>query len=364
VIVRVAVHAGQLLQPVPGGIGRYTQALLARLPAAGADAVAFAAGARPSALPASVPWIDLGWPHGSLRYELWHRVRRPAVPVDADIVHAPSLAIPPTQGPLVVTVHDIAFCRLPDVTTRRGVSFHTRGLAIARASADLVLAPSAFTRAELLREGFEEDSVLVTPLGVDLPRDRTDDELDAVLASLHVEQPYVLTVGTVEPRKDLPTIARAVGVLRRSHRDLGLVVVGPPGWGEVTGLDRPGVRVLGQLPWAVVDALYRRATVCCIASRYEGFGLPALEALARGAPVVVADGSALTEVVADAGLVFAPGAVDELVEHLRQVIDDVDLRAELSGRGRRRAAELTWDASARRHVETFHLAIERHRERA
>jgi len=87
--LRVALHGGQLLQPVPGGIGRYTHALMRTLPAAGVDVVAFAAGARPPGVPRRVPWIDLGRPRGSLRYESWHRLRRPYVRVDADVVHAP-----------------------------------------------------------------------------------------------------------------------------------------------------------------------------------------------------------------------------------------------------------------------------------
>ena len=129
-----------------------------------------------------------------------------------------------------------------------------------------------------------------------------------MVAATGIESPYVLTVGTIEPRKDLPTIMGAVERLRaRSMPDLQLVVVGPPGWGQPPDLDRPYVRVLGVQPWSVVDALLRRASACCIASRYEGFGLPALEALARGAPVAVAEGSALEEVVENAAAALRRG---------------------------------------------------------
>ena len=156
--MRVACHAGQLLQPVPGGIGRYVRELLARLPDAGVEPIAFAAGSRPRNKPGRVPWIENGRPSGSNRYELWHRTRHPVVRLDVDVVHAPSLAVPPVRGaPLAVTVHDIAFIRLPRNTTRRGVAFHRRGFELARREASLVLAPSAFTRSELIREGFDPD---------------------------------------------------------------------------------------------------------------------------------------------------------------------------------------------------------------
>ena len=355
----VACHAGQLLQPVPGGIGRYTHSLLRTLPAAGARPIAFAAGARPPGVPRRIPWIDLGPPHGSVRYESWHRLRRPWVAIDADVVHAPSLAVPPVrEAALVVTVHDIAFQRVPDVTTRRGVSFHRRALTMARRHADLVLAPSSFTRMELIREGFSPEDVHIARLGVDPPLDRADADVDAAVAAVGIESPYVLTVGTIEPRKDLPTIISAVERLRaRSTPDLQLVVVGPKGWGEPPDLDWPFVRVLGTQPWSVVDALLRRASACCIASRYEGFGLPALEALARGAPVAVAEGSALEEVVEHAALLFAAGDVEGCTEALERLLTDDALREELGRRGPERAAELTWVHSAEAHVAAYERAV-------
>ena len=259
--MKIALHSGQLLQPVPGGIGRYVHSLLRVLPTVGIDVVAFAAGARPAGAPRQAPWIDLGAPHGSVRYECWHRLGRPVVRADADVVHAPSLVVPPVRdAALVVTVHDIAFLRVPHVTTRRGVSFHRRALALARKHADLVITPSSFTRVELLREGFSPEEVHVALLGVDPPLSRSDADIDATVARAGVAAPYVLTVGTIEPRKDLPTLADAVERVRaRSSKNLELVVVGPPGWGKVDRIDRPFVRVLGEQPWSVVDALIRRA---------------------------------------------------------------------------------------------------------
>ncbi|GIU88813.1 MAG: glycosyl transferase [Acidimicrobiia bacterium] len=358
--MRVAVHAGQLLQPVPGGIGRYVAALLAELPGAGAEVVAFGAGGRPGSVPARVPWIDLGPPRGTARYELWHRLRRPRVRIDADVFHAPSLAVPPVvPAPLVVTVHDVAFLRLPHAATRRGVAFHTRGLELARAEAAVVLCPSEFTRTELLAEGFDPDRVLVVPHGVDPPGPRDPADIDLTLQRCGVRPPYVLHVGTIEPRKDVPTLVAAVERLRSRHPDLTLVLAGPRGWGSVTGVDRPCVRLLGDLPWPVVDALYRRAAACCVASRYEGFGLPVLEAFARGTPVVAADNSALREVTGDAGVPFPTGDADALADALGGVLDDGARRAELRRRGLARAAAATWRSAAAAHLRAYARAAGR-----
>jgi len=358
--VRVALHAGQLLQPVPGGIGRYEIEVLRRLHQFGIEALAFGAGDRPRGLPPRIPWIDLGAPHGSVRYELWHRLGRPRVHIDADVVHAPSLAVPPVRGrPLIVTVHDVAFLRLPMTSTRHGVPFHTRGLRIARRHADAVIVPSAFTARELEAYGFEPDRVAVVPFGVDAPTPRDPDEIDRAVARAGVERPYVLTVGTVEPRKDLATIVRAVERVRASHPDLTLVVAGPEGWGDVKGIDRPFVRVVGAQPWFVLDALYRRADAFCLASLYEGFGLPVLEALARGIPAVATKGSAIDEVLGGAGAQFAPGDVATCAAELARVLDDSALRVERARAGVARASELTWDRCAEAHAEIYTEAAAR-----
>jgi glycosyltransferase involved in cell wall biosynthesis len=357
--MRVAVHAGQLLQPAPGGIGRYEIEVLRRLPRFGVETVAFAAGDRPRGVPPRIPWIDLGPPRGGLRYELWHRVGRPRVRIEADVVHAPSLAVPPVgERPLVVTVHDLAFLRLPATMTRHGVRFHTRGLRLARRHADVIIVPSEFSARELDAYGFD-GRVTVIRSGVDPPVPRDPDEVDRAVARAGVERPYVLTVGTVEPRKDIPTLVRAVELLRRAHPALTLVVAGPQGWGDVTGIDRPFVQVIGAQPWTVLDALYRRADAFCLASLYEGFGLPVAEALARGVPTVTTRGSALDELVHGAGAQFMPGDAAACAEELARVLDDQQLRVERARAGVARAGELSWDRSAQAHADAYARAVAR-----
>jgi glycosyltransferase involved in cell wall biosynthesis len=355
--MRVALHVGQLFQPVPGGIGRYVDGLLGGLPDVGIELTTFAAGGPPDHEPPLPRYVDLGRPHPPWRYELWHRFRWPPVPLDTDVLHAPSLAVPPARRtPLVVTVHDLAFLRHPEVFTRRGVEFHRRGLSIAHREAAAVIAISEFTRHELIGSGFEPERVHVAPMAIVVPAPEPDAVLDARIAAIGLEPPFVVSVGTIEPRKGLDTLSAAMAKVRRSHRDVTLALAGPTGWLSVPGLDGQGVRRLGRVDEATLDALYRRAELCALPSRYEGFGLPALEAMARGCPVIASNTTALPEVVADAGVLVPPGDVAAWTGALMDLLDDTRARQDLAGRGHRRAAQFTWAASAQAHVDAYAAA--------
>jgi glycosyltransferase involved in cell wall biosynthesis len=358
----VGLHVGQLQQPVPGGIGRYVHGLLTGLsdPDLGRPVavVPFAAGPRPRDPDARLRgYVDLGRPHGRLRYELWHRLRWPPVRLGVDLVHAPSLAVPPTgRAPLVVTIHDVAFLRHPEAFTRHGVAFHRRGLALAYRDAAAVITASTFARDELLRAGFDAGRLHVAPHGVVLPDPEPADVVATRLRRVGVSSPFALAVGTIEPRKGLDVLAAAVGRARVRVPELTLAVVGPRGWLAVAGLDAPGIRELGPVDERTLDALYRRATLCAVPSRYEGFGLPALEAMARGCPVVASDATSLPEVVGDAGRLVAPQDVDAWAAALVQLFTEPAARAELAAGGRARASEFSWTRSARAHLDAYRAA--------
>ncbi|MGZ8764268.1 MAG: glycosyltransferase, partial [Acidimicrobiia bacterium] len=146
---------------------------------------------------------------------------------------------------------------------------------------------------------------------------------------------------------------------RHKHRDVTLVLAGPRGWLDVPGLERPWVRELGAVNEPALDALYRRATLYAMPSRYEGFGLPVLEAMARSCPVIAADAASLPEVVGDAGLLVPPGSVADWAEGLEELLTDPNARKQLAERGDARAARFTWSASAARHGDAYREAVRR-----
>lgn len=342
--MRVALHVGQLLQPVPGGIGRYVRGLAAALPDAGVDVHAFAAGPRPAGIDAE--YTDLGPPRGPLRYEAWHRFRRPVVRLPGDVVHATSLAVPPTGGrPLVVTVHDLVFVHQPEHLTARGVAFHRRGLELSRNAT--IVVPTAFGRDDLASEGFDPGRIHVAHHGVDPPPPP---------APLPDRPPFLLFVGTLEPRKGVADLLDAHAALRARHPDLELVLAGPPGWGEPVDVDRPGVTATGNVDDALLDELYRGAVALAHPTRYEGFGLPLVEAMARGCPVVCTDVACLPEVTGGAATLVPVGDVDALAGALEAVLTDHGRRAAMAEAGRARAAEFTWAASAAAHARAYDAA--------
>ena len=329
--MRAALHVGQLRQAVPGGIGRYTAALSRHLPDAGIDLLTFAAGPVTPPAGTTLPALtDLGRPYDGARYELWHRLRAPRLPFSPDVVHAPSLAVPPPgDAALVVTIHDLAFIDHPDAFTRRGVSFHTRGLEIADRH------------------------------GVTLSPSLDETEALARVEALGVRPPFILQVGTVEPRKGIENLIAALPRVRRELPDITLVLAGPIGWGQVAGLREAGVIALGHVEDTALEGLYREATLATVASRSEGFGLPALEAMAHGTPLIASDATSLPEVVADAGILVPPDHPAAWSRAIIGLARDDAARAELARLGRARAATFTWTASSAAHRAAYEQAIER-----
>ncbi len=380
-LVRVAVNVEQLLYQPPGGIGRYTAKLVTLLPQLfpDDDVVAFtarhpraqidhawnaatggqagSAGSAPIRLPIPRPVL----------YEAWNTLG--VVRLDwlarglsgMDLVHAPSVAVPPrSRAALVVTVHDVAPALFPQSFPIHGRWFHARGLAATARRADLVITVSHAAAAEITaHSGISPDRVRVVPNGVDHVEPTADEIAAATARHGLTGTPYILWVGTLEPRKNLATLVRAFAALVESGRahDHRLVAVGPTGWLSrdlipASLLARHGgpggsIRLVGQVGESDLRALYAGATMFALPSRHEGFGLPVLEAMAQGTPVVCAAIAALNELVGEAARLVPPDDVDAWADAIAALLDDEAARRRLGQAGRERAAAFSWERTVR-----------------
>ena len=272
----------------------------------------------------------------------------------AHVVHATTWAIPPTSAPLVVTVHDVAFLRDPQHFTRHGAAYFTRALSQVIQCADIVIVPSQATADDCAHAGISAESIRVIPHGVqgfDLSVSQ-----GVFRKEHHITRPYVLWVGTREPRKNVSALLRAFALLT-SH-DLDLVLVGPQGWGDHSGEQRllqelppDRVHVVGALSDQDLAEAYTEASAFCFPSLWEGFGLPVLEAMSAGIPVVTSEGTSMAEVVGDSGLLVDPQNPEQIAQALVAAVgSEHDKMAEA---GKKRAAQFTWEKSGAAHVAVY-----------
>jgi glycosyltransferase involved in cell wall biosynthesis len=373
---RVGVVAEQLLRPVPGGVGRYVRALAAHLPVEAAvdrGAVEFLVARHPAGqlAAAGLPPAQtrrLAWP-GRLVTRTWVTLRRPGLPSglldDLDLVHATSAAVPPTRGrPLVATVHDLAFRHYPEAYPAAGRRYHERSARIVAGEAARVLVPSEATARDLAElYGVDRGRVTITPLGVEVPAEPDRAGAERLLRDLGVRGPFLLAVGTLEPRKNLPRLLDAFGEVAAGLPDHWLVVVGPVGWGPRLRptWDSVRVKLAGPVGDRLLHALYQAADGLAYPSLYEGFGLPVLEAMANGTPVLTSDRSSLPEVAGDAALLVDPLDRAAIAAGLVRLAGDQALRRRLVEAGRRRAAGYTWRATAAATWATYRQVAERGR---
>lgn len=290
---------------------------------------------------------------------LWQRLRVPlpaeTITGGVDSFYSPDFVLPPLRSGTraLLTVHDLSFIRHPETFTPALQQYLQTAVPRSIARADFILADSIATQrdlVELLHVPVERVTVLYSGLAAGFQETPEDDERGRLQARYGIgARPYILTVGTLQPRKNYTRLMQACDPLIASG-DLELVIVGKPAWLAEPILEaaaqRPHARLLGFVADADLPALYRQATVFAFPSLYEGFGLPIVEAMACGTPVVGSAVSSIPEVVGDAGLLVDPLDVDGWRTALQRVVEDSALRAELRGRGLSRAGQFSWSRAA------------------
>jgi len=329
-------------------------------------------GAAPSPRPARLAWEQVGLPLRLARAEI-------------DVHHGPHYTMPEhTSVPVVVTIHDLSFFEAPQWHERSKVVLFRRAITVAARRAAAIVCPSQATANELARWCRIDGEVFVAHHGVDATRftpvepvpggdadllGRLEPALVGPDGSLHR---FVVFVGTLEPRKDVPNLVRAFDKVASRHPDVRLVLAGGDGWGAeavraaVAAVpSRARVLRIGYVPDTAVPALLRSAAVVAYPALYEGFGLPALEALACGTPLVTTSGTAMEEVAGPAAVLVPPGDTPALADALDELlgageedgedgwIGDIAVRRR---RGFEIAARHTWSASAEQHLLAYRAA--------
>ncbi|MEX0990880.1 MAG: glycosyltransferase family 1 protein [Actinomycetota bacterium] len=368
-VTSLAVHTDQLYGDAPGGIGTYIRQLVPALALADQDLdirLFHARFGREAPEDWMLPYPDVELP-ATIRslYPRWNLFAGPALPspiADTDVIHAPlPAAIPPARDGqrLVVTVHDLAFEHYPEMFPSTWKRLYRMGLRAAAKRAHTIITPSRSTADDLLAHArVPASKIEVVPEAASLPGSGGDP--DEVAARLGLQPPYLLSVGTLEPRKNL---VRLIQAYRKAVVDgalpHALVLAGPAGWKpdelmrEVDAGGPGRVILTGRLSDTDLDVVYRAAWAFAYVSVYEGFGLPVLEAMARGLPVICSNTSSLPEVAGEGALLVDPASVPDMAEAIRRVLSDEHLAGDIAARGMEQSRRFSWDTAARRTLEVY-----------
>ena len=356
------------------GVGTYIRGLLAGLSAemAGSadELVLFGNGLEAdTALPEGITRVTLRRPLRAITF--WDQIAWPPLLAarQVTVFHSPFYAVPRVRllrCRVVQTIHDLTPLKLPGAVSPRNARIFRMNFNLAR-SADRVIVPSMATRDDVMALlGIPAGRIAVIPEAADITQDevaRAGADPDRVLSRLGIRRRYLLHTGGHDVVKNLPGVLSAFAMLSSQGRELDLVIVGEHGPPTTTLISRAAalgmldrVKLPGYVPRADLIALYRNAAALVYPSFAEGFGLPVLEAMTCGAPVVVSCAGALMEVGGDACLHADPSDSGAIAAAVARILDDETLAATLSANGRARAARFTWRETARKTLQTYREA--------
>jgi len=270
----------------------------------------------------------------------------------------------------VVTFHDMTFFLYPKLHTRSKRVFFPWIMRVSARKAQAIIAVSENTRRDAMRLlKITPEKIFTVQNGIGAEFRPIDDAalLETCQKKYNLRQPFILYVGTVEPRKNLPLLLRAFARLAAQRADISLVIVGRLGWMyeevfqliEALGLSER-VQFTGYVPAEDLPMVYNLAQIFVYPSLYEGFGFPPLEAMACGAPVITTASSAMQDQVGDAAILTPPGDEQALYEAMDRLVHDPELRRTLSARGRGQVAQFTWQTTAQNTLQVYQWAIHNH----
>ena len=346
----------QLHSAVPGGIGVYTREILKA-----------AMGSIASLVPhleiygstwagsGEDPFLEFGAPiryaKGSSRFVTrWWDVAPSLARIEGETLLSLSMAGPISKGVnrSIFAIYDLAFQQVPEVFTPRGRRWHEKRLSMILQSNAEVLTLSRESAEDLYHAGFSRERIHVVLPGSDHLPYPDFERAEQLLAKFEVTTPFILVVGTLEPRKNLHRVFDAIDQARPLlGGEFPVVVVGPDGWGSESG-ERKGVNFAGKVTDRVLSALYQRASVLVYAPLFEGFGLPPLEAMAAALPVVASKLPSTDDQVAT---IVDPLDIDAIAEVIVKVLTTESIRSRQVREGLLRSNEMTWKEAGQRLVE-------------
>jgi len=369
--LNVGVHADPINHRIPGGIGVYVRRLVEELLKSEDDASIRLIATKPVSMEPAEWWRPNWWqqpkplsllPLKAL-YASWNYLGIPKVRADLDVVHATNLVVPPAgRARLVATVHDVAVDTMPEVVPGIWRHIYARGLHKVVAQATVLCAVSEAVKKQLVDSySVDASKIVVTPESGNVsPNDFRD---DAWLDGLGLTGPFVLSVGTVEPRKNQSALVEAFAEAGPRLKGMQLVIAGAPGWGSAAITAQieklklgPQVVTTGSIGASALAALYGRASIFAMPSLYEGFGIPLLEAMAFGVPCLASTDPALKEVGGRAARFLNPMDPSAWAEDLVGLANDAGARAELSVAGIERASHFSWHTTAQLTLDAYRKA--------